>query len=558
MSCRARGTLQRGHAAAQIALGARASTRVRAASTFSYVRAGAVPNLIHELVYDETQRFTAWQSDAIPVVSRPEAGEGELPLRSQVAEFDELVALVRSHPDTFLVRAMAALAARRGEALPLSEAELAPLLAPWNAEEQAAMSTALGRMRAAQAAQAQIKRVMELTRAAEAKALDGGLLDGGASAYSESQAAALSASLHGAAVREGLVLLRALSHMHAGHIASLPAEERPRAERVWLSSIGLLDPSSSSARAAATRSPRIPLDMYLHFDAPLDMERTAEEVRDSGGDAGYEVQRLLAMEHRDRAEVGSRTILPPSLAADAPNETLAAAARALESNPSLTREDREYMLQFYADAVLEEEFNGSSKGGRASAWDVSAEKVAFSDTQPQWGSFDPDLPGAQDEARDALSGRGRYSTYRGDMAATEMVPPSLTGEAPIYGVGAKQHGAGLEVHQGRGMAPEVYEEAAAAVEDTSARIAAESALAVAAVTAALERSMGLPSRKPRAVERVPTFFSLHKAGVRVADSVPLPPPTGNRVELERAPMMTSGRGAAKGDKDAKGKGKGKK
>lgn len=161
-----------------------------------------------------------------------------------------------------------------------------------------------------------------------------------------------------------------------------------------------------------------------------------------------------------------------------------------------------------------------------------------------------------------MYGRGRFSEYRGSLFSSELTPPSVIGEAPIPGVGSKVHGDVTSA----GTAPEVIEEAAAHIQAIAARMQRDSHTATAAVTTALERSMGLRPRassKAGATSAAPkpaplreaTFWKKYAAGQRVPGSDPVAPVNLPYTEPERAPMPTATRGGAAagaGGKDAKG------
>lgn len=525
----------------------------RAASTFSYLKIGRAPSLVHHLVFDDNKRYEQWKSDTIPRVATPDVQIG-VP-KQERALYEKLVALVKQHPETFLIRAMLEKSKHNGHEFPLSESEVQPFLEPATDAEKQQFATLAGRVAAMQDLQGKIKGIVDLIRSSESLTLDAGVRDVD-SPYSAAQTQAIERANDAHSAREGLKVLRQISIMHATALAQLSPEQRSVSEKSWLSSIGVIDPDAPGARRVYERSPRIPSEIAHAIDAPLDSHQTSQEVQDGPNYLDYEDSKLLAMEHRDRMEVGSRTALPSSLRKEAPNAELAQAAAALEANPSLSREDREYMLQFYADAL----------SNKASGFDVSKEKAAFADPQPQWGFYDPVLPRVQDDAKDVLYGRGRFSEYRGSLFSSELTPPSVIGEAPIPGVGVRAHG---EVASA-GTAPEVVEEAAAHIQALAARMQRDSHAATAAVTTALERSMGLRPRnaggssksggdgsmpKPAHL-REPSFWKKYAAGQRVHGSDPVAPVNQPYSEPERAPMPTATRGgaaaAAAGGKDAKG------
>lgn len=158
----------------------------------------------------------------------------------------------------------------------------------------------------------------------------------------------------------------------------------------------------------------------------------------------------------------------------------------------------------------------------------------------------------QDDATDAVSGRGKFSRYRGGAVALESLPPASYGEVDVAG----QH----VPSRSTSIAPlETAEEAALAGAQVEAQLAAEAAAATAAVTAAIERSMGLkPRGAPRAAAAAaatagaePSFFKRYASGAKV--SAPAPPAKGERREVERVePEAAAGGKAAAGKAGAKG------
>jgi hypothetical protein len=152
----------------------------------------------------------------------------------------------------------------------------------------------------------------------------------------------------------------------------------------------------------------------------------------------------------------------------------------------------------------------------------------------------------QDDAQDALKSRGKFSRYRGLTFAQELMPPAVYGEVDVAGQSSPSASTSI--------APlETVEESAVAAAQMEAQLAAEASMATAAVTAAIERSMGLKPRsagKAAAATAEQSFFKRYQAGACVVS--PAAPASGERREVARAEPS-----APAGDK-GKDKGKGAK
>ena len=428
-----------------------------------------------------------------------------------------------------------------GAALPLDAGALAAALAPATPAEREALSTEAGRQRALLGARQAVAGVAAALGALEQDALDGGLGGaaggGAAGAFPALPSATRSAALVALAARSGALLgalnsLRSVCLAHAASLAALgTGEERGLAEAAWLESLGL--PAGAAPRAF--RSPRVPADLYQTWDAPLASPRSASEAAAEGSSASARVLRALGMEHRDRAEFMSRARLPVPLHAGAPTPALEAAALALEANPSLSPLDRQRMLAAYMDGL----------DMAPSATDFSLEKSAILDPQPQWGWYDPAVTRMQDDAHDAMAGRGKFSAYRGSTWVSERTPAAS--------IGLPQP---LNEAAGTPNTPqEALEEAEAVHADSARRALAESAAASAAITAALERSMGLKPRGSSAAAAAAqaTFFERFADGQRPASEL-VPPAKGTRFEVERKELQM-GVGVKVKKVDGKKKGK---
>jgi hypothetical protein len=490
----------------------------RCASTFSYLRLGRAESLSHTLYFDESEREEVWQSATIPRVHADPAlvAAAAAAAEGKGGEHASLLALRRAHPEVWLVHLFCARlrAGAGGAPLPLAPEALARALAPPSAQETAALDSERGRTEALAAAEAGVERVRELLGALEQDALDGGL--GGAAAGGSGGGAAGAAALLAMAGASGaleaaLTSLRAVALVHTARLRALsPGEERGAAEAAWLEGLGL----SSAAAPRPFRSPRVPAELYATWDAPLSSPRSAGEAASEGASASAASLRALSMEHRDRAEFLSRARLPQPLHAGAPTPALEAAALALEANPALNPLDRQRMLAAYMDGL----------NMAPSASDFSLEKAAILDPQPQWGWYDPAVTRLQDDAHDAMAGRGKFSAYRGSTWAHERLPPTSIGlPQPLAEAAGTPH-----------TPLEALEEAEAAHASMARRALAESAAATAAITAALERSMGLKPRGSAAAASAGggTFFERFAAGERPAPEL-APPLKGARFEVER-------------------------
>jgi hypothetical protein len=498
-----------------------------------------VERLRHVLDFDESERREVWQSSTIP---RVQADPGTVALASaeQAAEDYALVSRLRAaHPGVWLVHLFRARleAGCGGAALPLGAGELSALLGPPTPSEQAALSTEAGRQEALLGVRRGVEGVAALLGTLEQDALDGGLGGAGGEAAPPlpgvtmptlsptSRCAALVAlAARNGALAAAMASLRAVCLAHTARLDALgPGEERGAAEGAWLESLGLplapppSHPTRTTSLAPGYRSPRIPRELFAHWDAPLSTPRSSAEVASEGGSASSHSQRLMGMEHRDRAELLSRAKLPTPLHAGAPTPALEAAALALEANPSLSPLDRQRMLSAYMDGL----------DMAPAASDFSLEKASIMDPQPQWGWYDPAVTRLQDDAASAMAGRGKFSAYRGSVWEAEALPP------PSIGLPTPLH-----VAAGTPDTPlETMEEAQAVEAEVKRRALADSAAATAAVTAALERSMGLKPRSAAATSGgmgapAKNFFERFSAGERPPPALQ-PPAKGDRLQVER-------------------------
>jgi hypothetical protein len=227
------------------------------------------------------------------------------------------------------------------------------------------------------------------------------------------------------------------------------------------------------------------------------------------------VQELAGI--RDRVSVTvPRRKLPEPLEKDAPSARLADAARLIDENVSLSVDDKQYILQHYADALA----------GKAEAafGDLEAERKAFVDPQPLWGVYDPELVRKQDQAADAAQSKGMYSREKGYAVDAQWVDPRAVGAPDLNPkrepLTASEEVGRIMAHQNRAVAQEV-------------------ASVSRAVTDALAQSMGVRAPKatgfvaPEGMDQgeaekvMRSFFQRYAAGERLA--VPQPPKGGHRV-----------------------------
>ncbi len=497
----------------------------RRAGTFSYVAPGPVVRREHELVFDESQREEVWLSDSLPhatpgLMSAP----SHLPQTPSVGaasvapSFARVMELKAAHPETFLAHAYReTLAEAYGSAI--VDAEAGSSVAPVSAEEKARVASPAGALALAREASTAVAEMNRHCALAEANAMDADVL---AAALSPEARAAVAASLHRGVVGAALRAARALSLANAAQTAALPAGQAAQATSDWLATIGI------SPTGVPTRSPRVPAELFATQDRPLSTPLSREERRNDNHILPRGVAKRLAMEHRDRAEVIPRRRLPTPLHADAPSEPLDHAARALAENRSLSDADRDYMLKLYADALAQKDHADPSR------LTDPAEYKAWVAPQPQWGWYDPRFPTLQDDANEAHVGRGKFSRYRGSTYRQEQNRPETYGEQGLPGVAP-------------GTPLETIEEAALTARSVEQRMKAEVDAASASVSAALERAMGLPSRKPKAqgAGAGPSFFKRLAAG-QVQPAAPQPPATGTRVVYQRVEEGLGGVAAAMG------------
>ena len=509
----------------------RPATQLRLASSFSYIRLGPIEGLSHALTFEESERSEVWSSSSIPRVYADPQLLAQASASEAVEEHARVSSLRRAHPGVWLVHLFKQRleAGSGGVALPVPGEALAALLGPATPAEAAALGSEQGRLAAMLQARQGVASVAQLLGALEQDALDGGL--GGAasgpappgSTLPALGPAARTAALVALAARSGalgaaMASLRAVCLVHTARLEALgTGEERGLAEAAWLEGMGLPSAASAPAQPPPFRSPRIPQDLYGAWDAPLSSPLSAGEIASEGSSASSDVLRQLGMEHRDRAEFLSRARLPTPLHAGAPTPALEAAALALEANPSLSPLDRQRMLSAYMEGL----------DMLPSATDFGLEKRAILDPQPQWGWYDPAVTRLQDDAQDAMAGRGKYSAYRGSTWENQQLPPSSIGLPQPLNEAAGTPNTPLET----------MEEAQAVHKEMARRALAESAAASAAITAALERSMGL---KPRAAAAAGggggsgsgNFFERYAAGVRPPPALE-EPAKGTRFEVER-------------------------
>lgn len=513
------------------------SILARFASDFAYIQPGVLAPRRHQVVFSESQRDEVWKSDAIPVVSpHPEivaASNREL----QTKKFMDLHEIRNNTKEVFLVHATKYMvdfnASLADEESPLSvvpKDQLNRLFGPASTKELESVSTEKGRLDMLELARKNIECVIARASKVEADLLDSGLLESSVPANVDARASSVhSLSANAELMVSALEVIRALSLVHTSRIAALPAYEQEKAESAWYIACGLPDLNTGPQHF---RSPRLPSFFWNIRDKPLDAPMSEVERQDAGVSLNTsDIDRAMALEHRDRAEITTHRKLPLPLHLGATTPELEHAARTLDSNPSLTQEDKEYMLSYYADALNES----------PSAFDFSKEKAAWMDPQPQWGWYDPEFPKFQDDAKDVLGGRGKFSAYRGNIYTQNQISPERYGEVTPAHVAAGTPETPLEV----------VEEAAVTAHMAKSRMQIESALASAAVTAALEKAMGI---KPRAQtktvlsESANAFFHRYVAGQRPA--APEPPSTGHRVTIERI-AGAEDTGPAKGGKKKK-------
>ncbi len=503
---------------------------LRSVSDFAYVRPGIAVKRTHVIVWDEMERVEKWQSSSVPFIS---SDPRHSPAVDSVSSHARLLALRATHADGVWLVAycMEKLeAAAGGSALPLSAEDRVILLSPATAAERAELATVAGRAAASKAAREASGHVVKALGELEAASLDGGL--GGATIGGGGDVGRLgltfqsrAAATHALAARSGVLFkaletLRRVGLFHASRIAALGGgEESAEAEAEWLRALNL----APGATPIPHRAPRVPDALWTVWDEPLVSPMSATEAADEGLAVSADEVRAMGLEHRDRVEFLSRARLPLPLSTGAPTADLNAAAKALDMNPTLKQEDKELMLSLYADAVSR----------KPQAYNFTAERVAYVDPQPQWGFYDPAKTKAQDDASDALRGRGRFSTYRGSTWETDHIPPRSIGLAPTPHEVAGTPDVPLETH----------EEILVSVKEAERRAGADSARAVATITASLEAAMGLRPRGggggngAAAAAAVPkrTFFERLAAGERPRK--PEPPVGGHRYEVPRLELV---------------------
>ena len=508
----------------------------RAASDFTYVRAGRAPRLRHEAVWDESQRGEEWAASRLPrVAGRAASADTDSNELSPAAERARVRALRAAHGDAWPVALLAA-RLERLSGVPLAALlpadEASALLAPPTEAERAEHASSRGMWEASSAARERAAAAAAALGELEVVALDGGLggadVGGGALPLSSRARAAGTLALAAAHGTLGAALgaVRAVALSTAAHVrAAGGGEASASADASWEEALGV----GSRALATAERSPRIPADFFETWDEPLIAPMTPGEAADEGLAPSSTLVRTVGMEHRDRAEFLSRARLPPALRDGAPTPTLAAAADALDANASLSPSAREAMLSRYADIV----------GRVPGALNFDAEHAAYVRPQPQWGFYDPRVADMKDATVDAMAGRGAFSAYRGSTWEAAAASAARTGLGPVpHDVAGGGKNAPLETH----------EEANLGALEAQRRAAAESARAAADITTALERAMGLkPRRTPRETAR--PFFARHAAGER--PEKPTPPTGGHRFEVARQELEKPESSMKKG-KDAKG------
>ena len=266
-------------------------------------------------------------------------------------------------------------------------------------------------------------------------------------------------------------------------------------------------------------------------DVPLNQE----EVETLGLDDKWEDVAATSLQLRDATTGLPRKRLPPKLGEGAPNRKLEDAARLLEENPSMGTADREYVLQYYADALA----------GKAAAFDLSGEKAAIVDPQPQWTQpYDPAVVALQDTAADALQGKGLFSVAKGYQFTSTRIPPSAVGVVDVNPTRAPLSAG---------------EEVSAIMAEYDRVTAADEAEATAAITSSVERSLGLvpgrmakqqaasaASSPPPRGGRGATFFERYAGGERAPE---LQPPAGGHrrtdVSVGAAPVPSEGKAKKK-------------
>ena len=503
---------------------------LRSVSDFAYVRPGIAVKRTHVIVWDEMERVEKWQSASVPYISSDPRHSPAVD--TAASSHARLLTLRATHPDgvwlvAFCMEKLETAAG--GAALPLTAEDRVTLLSPASAVERTELSTEAGRAAASKAAREASGDVVKALGVLEAEALDGGL--GGATLGEVGRLGltfqSRAAATHALAARRGvlfqaLAALRRVGLFHAARIDALGGgEESALAETEWLRALNL----APGATPIPHRAPRVPDALWAVWDDPLVSPMSAAEAADEGLAVAADQVRSMGLEHRDRVEFLSRARLPLPLSTGAPTADLSAAAKALDMNPSLKQEDKELMLSLYADAVAR----------KPNAYNFTAERVAYVDPQPQWGFYDPTKTKAQDDASDALRGRGRFSAYRGSTWETDHIPPRSIGLAPTPHEVAGTPDVPLETH----------EEILVSIKEAERRAGADSARAVATITASLEAAMGLRPRggatsnggSGGAAAAVPkrTFFERLAAGERPRK--PEPPLGGHRYDVPRLELV---------------------
>lgn len=489
-------------------------------SDFSYVTPGRVQPRVHEVTFDESQRGEQWKSDTIP---RVPFNSGKPSTSTQRAA--ALMQLRKQHPETFLVHAYKYVEEQKFGPIPLSADQLAPLLAAPTEAERAAASTEAGRTQLMAQAREERRQLHAQTQTAQQLFADAGLASLPVPEDVRSKLiSACRRDLHLGTMKA----LRASSIAQHVAIAALPASQAGEAEAAWLATLGI------GPAAAPSRSPRVPADSFSIIDNPLEAPQTLEERRNDNHEHDEALTRRLAMEHRDRAEFLPRRRLPTPLHADAPTRDLEQVARVLESNRSLSQQDREYMMRIWTTAVTQkpEEVSINNPLPLLS----KDEYAAWFDPQPQWGYYDPALPVLQDDVDDAMKQRGQFSTYRGLTYKEAQMHPSSYGAAGLPGVAP-------------GTPLETTEEVSLSSASVEMRLAAESREAEEAVTATLRRQMGLPVFPSKASSGAtkPTFFARLAAG----EVEPKPEAPVKAVRIERPRKEVAAAAPAKGGKGGK-------
>jgi len=445
--------------------------RSRHLSDWSYVTAGApLERVRHRVRWREDERYEVWESASIPFLARPnESVDAAVHAVAAAKAASGLTPPVGGGAPlpgggaAFLVHLLRAVLTTTGHGAALADADWAAASAPEvTASEAAAVDTIADRRTAIMSLAAELQASVADADARMRDAVDGGEMDA-ALPLSTAARDSLSLTRNRPLLLTAIATARKLGVLLARVHATMTPSQREGISTGLAAELLQPRPSVASAIMAAAEK------------AGIQTTDDGEDADVEGNDEGaWARERATAFALRERTEDLPRAKLPPPLHADAPTPALADVATVLQDNPSLTPDDRRYIMALYADALA----------GKPAAFDWTAEKAAIVDPQPLWDAYDPEKVALQQRLRDAARGAGAHSPAAGVVHTAPA--GAVVGEVEV-GAGAVKMTASAEADAA----------AAAAAAATRARVASASAtvakLLEATLGTSVTRKMPAPS-----------------------------------------------------------------